>query len=109
MTADAKTGGTVPQPGRFTVPAGHPSLPGHFPGRPVVPGVLLLDAVFRAAAPAVPIRLIQAKFALPVAPGEEVSMAFDRTAPHRLAFACHCGGRRVLWGEFVCAQPKDGG
>jgi 3-hydroxymyristoyl/3-hydroxydecanoyl-(acyl carrier protein) dehydratase len=27
------------------VPADHPSLPGHFPGNPIVPGVLLLDCV----------------------------------------------------------------
>jgi 3-hydroxyacyl-[acyl-carrier-protein] dehydratase len=29
----------------FRVPACHLSLPGHFPGNPIVPGVLLLDHV----------------------------------------------------------------
>jgi 3-hydroxymyristoyl/3-hydroxydecanoyl-(acyl carrier protein) dehydratase len=32
----------------FQVPVDHPSLPGHFPGRPLVPGVLLLDHVLQA-------------------------------------------------------------
>ncbi len=30
--------------GCFRIPADHPALPGHFPGRPLVPGVLVLDA-----------------------------------------------------------------
>ena len=29
----------------FRIAADHPSLPGHFPGRPIVPGVLILDHV----------------------------------------------------------------
>ena len=32
------------------IPANHPALPGHFPGHPVVPGVVLLDAVVQALA-----------------------------------------------------------
>lgn len=31
------------------IAAEHPALPGHFPGRPIVPGVVLLDCVVSAA------------------------------------------------------------
>lgn len=33
---------------RQHIPASHPALPGHFPGRPLVPGVVLLDRVVDA-------------------------------------------------------------
>ena len=33
---------------RLCIDADHPSLPGHFPGRPLVPGVVVLEQVLRA-------------------------------------------------------------
>ena len=32
-------------PVQFSIPLEHPCLPGHFPRQPVVPGVVILDAV----------------------------------------------------------------
>ena len=66
---------------RFTVAADHPSLPGHFPGRPLVPGVVLLDHVLAAIeadhAPLGALRLPQVKFLQPLLPGEEARVELE--------------------------------
>ena len=66
---------------RFTIPADHPSLPGHFPGRPLVPGVLLLDRVLEAIEARNPalgaLRLPQVKFLQPLLPGEEARVELE--------------------------------
>jgi hypothetical protein len=45
VTADAPTRHSA----TLRVPAKHPALTGHFPGNPIVPGVVILDAVICAA------------------------------------------------------------
>ncbi|GGC66041.1 hypothetical protein GCM10011504_49990 [Siccirubricoccus deserti] len=95
---------------RITVPAEHPALPGHFPGRPIVPGVLLLDAVLQAVAAAEPGRgrpslVARAKFPAPVAPGEGVVVTLAPRGTHRVGFTCRCGSTTVLLGELGWPAP----
>jgi 3-hydroxymyristoyl/3-hydroxydecanoyl-(acyl carrier protein) dehydratase len=89
---------------RFVVPADHPALPGHFPGHPIVPGVLLLDAVLQAASVS-RAQLLRAKFTAPVLPGDPVEITITQRGPARLAFTCCCRGITVLAGELTCRPP----
>jgi 3-hydroxymyristoyl/3-hydroxydecanoyl-(acyl carrier protein) dehydratase len=63
----------------FMVPAEHPALAGHFPGRPIVPGVMLLDAVRAAVSTgADTLRGIpSAKFLQAVLPGERIELRIE--------------------------------
>lgn len=56
--------------------ADHPALAGHFPGAPIVPGVLLLDAALHAceAAGVTVTGIAAAKFLQPVTPGQSLSL-----------------------------------
>jgi len=69
----------------FALSHDHPCLPGHFPGRPLVPGVVLLDEVVRAIeaahGPLGPLRLPQVKFMQPLLPGESARIELDGAAP----------------------------
>lgn len=56
----------------FAIPADHPCLPGHFPGQPIVPGVVVLDRVLaeiEAQYGALgALRMPQVKFLQPLSP-----------------------------------------
>lgn len=56
----------------FAISADHPCLPGHFPGQPIVPGVVVLDQVLTAIeaqhGALGPLRIPQVKFLQPLLP-----------------------------------------
>ena len=87
---------TVLEPaGSFVIAPGHPCLEGHFPGRPIVPGVILLDRI-AALLGVVPSGFAAVRFSHPVRPGDLVSVA---AAGAR--FEAHVAGSLVLQGSFA--------
>ncbi len=97
--------------GHFTIPADHPALPGHFPGAPIVPGVVLLDHTLALLATHVhglrchAVRKV--KFLAPVLPGEEISVSFRQDMRQGLSFTCVRQGDVILTG--VLALDARGG
>lgn len=64
----------------LAIPADHPAYDGHFPGRPLLPGVVILAEVLAAAErltarPPHRWRVAQVKFLAPVAPGTALTLA----------------------------------
>lgn len=88
----------------FIVEPSHPSLPGHFPGNPIVPGVVLLDRVLEAIeaahGPLAALRLPQVKFLQPLLPGEPARIELDGVAP-RWRFRVLRGDALLASGEVV--------
>lgn len=98
--------------------ADHPAFAGHFPGQPMVPGALLLDAVVHAITQtqAEPCsadtgslcawQIASAKFLSPVQPGETLTLSWVPGAAGSSRFTIVCGKRQIASGT-VLAEARE--
>lgn len=87
------------------IPADHPALPGHFPGHPVVPGVVLLASVIQALSRqhgrAVRVTGFPAiKFLAPLLPEQAFDVRLNAKAPGRTAFEIVSGAATLANGTI---------
>jgi 3-hydroxyacyl-[acyl-carrier-protein] dehydratase len=105
------------------VSANEPYFPGHFPHRPIMPGVLILEAMAQAAGVLVfrtrgtmpddktvyyYVGIDNARFKRPVVPGDqlEIEVHFERELRNISKFACvaRVDGKMVAEATILCAM-----
>jgi 3-hydroxyacyl-[acyl-carrier-protein] dehydratase len=89
---------------QFTIASDHPCLPGHFPGHPLVPGVVVLEQVILAIQQqtglhARALRLGQVKFMGPLLPDQTATIALEHLPP-RWRFTVSRGDEVLVRGEM---------
>ena len=95
-----------------TIPATHPALPGHFPGNPIVPGVVVLshvwDAICRQTSEAVRCTsLPNVKFLSPLRPGEPFTVVVEITRAGSAKFICKTADRNIAQGSMCFAAITE--
>jgi 3-hydroxymyristoyl/3-hydroxydecanoyl-(acyl carrier protein) dehydratase len=89
------------------IAASHPALPGHFPGHPVVPGVVLLEAVVaalpqHAGATMRVTGFSVVKFLAPLLPEHEFEVVFNTKRPGQMMFEVVANGEKLATGTLSC-------
>ena len=93
--------------------ADHPSLPGHFPGAPLVPGVVILDEVIAALAEwqqnsqLSGIRMV--KFLAPLKPEHAFTISLSLRDEHgaEVNFCCRAEDRVIVEGQLEVAWGAE--
>lgn len=99
----------MPESADLIFAADHPTAAGHFPGNPILPGALLLDAIVQAisrgaGAPAVTIE--SAKFLRPVRPGDALRVEWEKKGiGTRFSCALAASGEIAVSGVLRIGEP----
>lgn len=90
----------------LNIPIDHPAFAGHFPGTPIVPGVVLLDEAIQAIVSATGLslntwRISSVKFLSPLKPGESVIIEHEVQANGTVRFDVLAGTRHIVSGSLL--------
>ena len=93
--------------------ANHPTLPGHFPGTPLVPGVVILDEVlavlieWRQDSQLTGIRMV--KFLAPLKPEQAFTISLSLRNEHggEVNFCCRAEERVIVEGQLEVAWGAE--
>ncbi|HJU26653.1 MAG TPA: hydroxymyristoyl-ACP dehydratase [Rhodanobacteraceae bacterium] len=92
------------------IAAAHPALPGHFPGQPVVPGVVLLERVAAALRDWRGDRVgkLDAKFLQPLLPDEEAVIELREEGSGMRFSVTRADGTTLARGTLAAARHMAG-
>jgi 3-hydroxyacyl-[acyl-carrier-protein] dehydratase len=95
----------------WSIAVDHPVFSGHFPGHPIVPGVLLLEAALHGICQAhdwneASCHIAACKFLSPVEPGETLRIAYRQQANGAVHFEIDGNGRVVASGKLAAPVQK---
>ena len=89
----------------FTIQATHPSLKGHFPNNPIVPGVVILDEVINIVKDLKPDLTVTAipmvKFTHPLQADQQVTVEIKEKSDTAISFNCSHNEIKLVSGQLT--------